>query len=56
MTCIMCVHVWLRALVCHTDFSITIAATDFLSIKCPKNFHALDILLGFVDLGLKISE
>ena len=44
------------ALVCHADFSRTIIATDFLSINCPNEFYAFENFVGFVDLGLKISE
>ena len=52
MKCCLCV----RALVSHADFSKTTTATDFWKLIVPMNFHALEILGGFMDLGLKISE
>ena len=36
--CILRVPAWVRALVCHADFSQTTTATDFLSINCPNEF------------------
>ena len=53
-----CVDAGVCALVCHTDFSKT--TTVMLQIFCQlivlMNFHDLENFLGFVDLGLKISE
>ena len=51
-----CVRVCVRALVSHADFSKTTTATDFCKLIVPMNFHALENVFGFIDLGLKISE
>ena len=38
----VCMRGWVRAcvcaLMCHTDFSKTATATEFLSINCPNEF------------------
>ena len=56
-----CVHAWVRvgvrASVCHADFSKTTTATDFFcKLIFLMNFHVLENFVGFVDLGLKVSE
>ena len=44
------------ACVSHADFFKTTTPTDSCKLIVPMNFHALENILGFMDLGLKISE
>ena len=45
-----------RVLVSHADFSKTIQLQIFCKLIVPMNFHALENIFDFMDLGLKISE
>ena len=44
------------AIVCHTDFSKRLQLQIFCQLIVLMNFHAFENFLGFMDLGLKISE
>ena len=45
------------ALMCHADVSKTTTARDFFcKLIVPIKFHALENFVGFVDIGLKVSE
>ena len=50
-----CVREWVRALVTQISPKL-LQLQIFCKLIVPMKFHALEIIFGFMDLGLKISE